>query len=106
MFGYRRPVSAVGLVFQDDHVLRRQVAAVVTTVKVTTERWRRGIVSITLRATGQQKRCNLFVEQYFVVELLVILEYGPHLGHRVFELEHESMVLAMAVAISDSNRTV
>lgn len=106
MFGYRNPVSAVGRVFQDDHVPRRQVTAVVATVKITTERWRRGIVSVTLRAAGQQEWCNLFVEQYFVVKLLIILDKGPHLGHRMFELEHESIALVMAVAISDSNSTV
>jgi len=88
MFGYRRPVSAVGLVSQDDHVPWRQVTAVVAPVKVTTERWRRGIVSVALRTAGQQERCDPFVEQYFIVELLIVLDEVPHLGQRVFELKH------------------
>jgi len=71
-----------------------------------TEHWSRVLTAVLLRAAIQQEWYDLFVEQDFVVELLVIFEKLFHLGHSVLELEHESMALLVTVAIAYRNRPV
>lgn len=103
---HRHLISVHGCVFQDDHVPERLIAANVAPVKVTTKHRRRGIIVVPPRTVGQQERRDPLVEQDLVVELIIVVVKFPHLGRRMLILEHESMAMALAVAVVDDSYTV
>lgn len=97
-----RPVSPGGFVLQDDGVVERPIAALVTPVEVAAE-WRQEVLP---RDAAQEQRLDPLVEQYLVVELRVAGVQRGQLGRPVLELDDEPMATAAAVRVAHGDRPV
>lgn len=101
--GQRQLVSSEGHIFQDDHVLIREIATNVTAVNVTADRWP---VDFAGRRVGQQEQRDLFVEQYFIAELRVRPEHVTQHGVPVFELDDDPVMIGGSVIAAHGDRAI